>query len=96
MNNFKKIEWTITKNEQTEECESADGRWHLSRSQTGDQPPAARLCNYDLLLSPAGTGDTLAACLHSFIAACDQYQQKLTAIQTEARAQLEQLNQENQ
>ena len=49
------------------------------------------LTNYDLLLSPHGTGKDYRECFESFIADCDDYIRKVTAIRDEARMHMEKL-----
>ena len=50
-----------------------------------------QLTNYDLLLSPHGTGKDYRECFESFIADCDDYIRKVTAIRDEARMHMEKL-----
>ena len=49
------------------------------------------LTNYDLLLSPHGTGKDYRECFESFIADCDDYIRKVTAVRDEARMHMEKL-----
>lgn len=47
--------------------------------------------SYDLLLSPHGTGKDYRECFESFIADCNDYIRKITAIRDEARMHMEKL-----
>ena len=85
------IEWKITEQESQQEMVSADGRWHISKSQKGEQPPQFYLTNYDLLLSPHGYGTDYWQCFETFIADCDTFIEKVKAIRDQARTHKEEM-----
>ena len=85
------IEWKIPEQMLSQELVSTDNRWHISKTQSGDADAEFFLTNYDLLLSPHGTGKDYRECFESFIADCDDYIRKVTAIRDEARMHMEKL-----
>ena len=86
------IEWKITEQMLSQELVSTDNRWHISKTQSGGHAePKFFLTNYDLLLSPHGTGKDYRECFESFIADCADYIRKVTAIRDEARMHMEKL-----
>ena len=85
------IEWKITEQTVAQKLTSSDNRWHISRKQTGKEPSKFFLTNYDLLLTPHGCGEDYKQCFESFIADCDDYIRKVTAIRNEARMHMEEL-----
>ena len=54
--NRKKINWKVQNQEINQDITSEDNRWHISRKQKGHDDPTLFLTNYDLLLTPHGTG----------------------------------------
>ena len=85
------IEWKIPEQMLSQELVSTDNRWHISKTQSGHSDAEFFLTNYDLLLSPHGTGRDYRECFESFIADCDDYIRKVTAIRDEARMHMEKL-----
>ena len=85
------IEWKITEQESQQEMVSADGRWHISKNQKGEQPPQFYLTNYDLLLSPHGSGTDYKQCFESFIADCDACIARMQDIRDQARTHMEEM-----
>ena len=85
------IEWKITEQESQQEMVSADGRWHISKSQKGEQPPSFYLSNYDLLVSPHGSGTDYKQCFESFIADCDACIARMQDIRNQARTHMEEM-----
>ena len=65
------IEWKIPEQMLSQELVSTDNRWHISKTQSGHSDAEFFLTNYDLLLSPHGTGKDYWECFESFIADCD-------------------------
>ena len=47
-----KINWNITDQELKQELVSSDNRWHISKTQKGEEESKFFLTNYDLLLLP--------------------------------------------
>ena len=76
---MERIEWKITEQESQQEMVSGDGRWHITKNQKGNQEPSFYLSNYDLLLSPHGSGTDYKQCFESFIADCDAFIEKIKA-----------------
>ena len=66
-----KINWNITDQELKQEMVSSDNRWHISKSQKGDAECKFFLTNYDLLLTPYGSGPDYKVCFETFIKDCD-------------------------
>lgn len=85
------IEWKIPEQMLSQELVSTDNRWHISKQSEGHAEPKFFLTNYDLLLSPHGTVKDYRGCFESFIADCDDYIRKVTAIRDEARMHMEKL-----
>ena len=79
------IEWKIPEQMLSQELVSTDNRWHISKTQSGHSDAEFFLTNYDLLLSD------YRECFESFIADCDDYIRKVTAIRDEARMHMEKL-----
>ncbi len=86
-----KIEWKITEQNLSQELVSQDNRWHISRTQKGKSEPEFFLSQWDLLLTPHGSGADYRACFETFITDCDEFMKKVAAIQTEAREHLQTL-----
>ena len=86
------IEWKITEQESQQEMVSADGRWHISKNQRGEQAPQFYLTNYDLLLSPHGSGTDYKACFETFIADCDAFIEKIKTVRDQARMHMEEMS----
>ena len=80
-----KINWNITDQELKQELVSDDNRWHISKTQKGEEESRFFLTNYDLLLTPHGSGPDYKVCFETFIKNCDQYIEKIKKIQQEAR-----------
>ena len=85
------IEWKITEQESQQEMVSADGRWHISKNQRGEQAPQFYLTNYDLLLTPHGSGTDYKQCFGSFIAECGTFIEKIKTIREQARKHMEEM-----
>ena len=85
------IHWAISAQNLRQELVSADRRWHIAKTQNGNEEPKFFLSNYALLLTPHGTGSDYKECFDSFIADCDDYIRKVTAIRDEARMHMEKL-----
>ena len=83
-----KINWNITEQELKQELVSSDNRWHISKTQKGEEESKFFLTNYDLLLSPHGSGPDYKACFETFIEDCDKFIEKIKKIQQEAREHL--------
>ena len=86
-----KIEWKITEQNLSQELVSTDNRWHISRTQKGKSEPEFFLSQWDLLLTPHGSGADYRACFETFITDCDEFMKKVAAIQSEAREHLQTL-----
>ena len=80
-----KINWNITEQELKQELVSSDNRWHISKTQKGEEESKFFLTNYDLLLTPHGSGPDYKVCFETFIENCDRYIEKIKKIQQEAR-----------
>ena len=80
-----KINWSITDQELKQEMVSSDNRWHISKTQKGEEESKFFLTNYDLLLTPHGSGPDYKACFETFIEDCDHFVAKIRSIQQEAR-----------
>lgn len=90
------IEWKVTEQNVTQELVSKDNRWHIRKKQEGDEPPEFFLSNYDLLLTPHGSGGNYRECFEAFIADCDAYVNKVRKIRGEAQDNLQKMiNSEN-
>ena len=74
------IEWKITEQMLSQELVSTDNRWHISKTQSGDADAEFFLTNYDLLLSPHGTGKDYRECFESFIADCESRSSPIATI----------------
>ncbi len=88
---MKKIEWKLTEQNLSQEMVSTDNRWHISKTQSGHADPTFFLSNYDLLLTPHGTGSDYRDCFEKFIADCDTYINKVKAARDEAVSHLTEL-----
>lgn len=86
---MKKINWNIVNQETKQELRSDDNRWHISKTQRGEAESEFHLINYDLLITPHGSGANNKECFETFIENCDQYIEKIREIQKEAREHLE-------
>ncbi|MDD4818550.1 MAG: hypothetical protein PHI85_11350 [Victivallaceae bacterium] len=84
-----KIEWKVTEQNLSQELVSSDNRWHISKTQSGNADPKFFLSNYDLLLTPHGAGKDYRECFEKFIADCNEFIQKVAAVQNEARMHME-------
>ena len=82
---MKKIEWQIKDQEIKQDIASEDNRWHISRSQKGHEEQKLFLTNYDLLLTPHGTGKDYLECFQNFIENCDQYVEHILKAKEEAK-----------
>lgn len=83
------IEWKIPEQMLSQELVSTDNRWHISKTRSGDAEPEFFLSQWDLLLTPHGTGSNYHECFETFIADCDEFMKKVAAIQSEAREHLQ-------
>jgi len=88
---MQKIEWKVTEQNISQELVSSDNRWHISKNQEGNESPKFFLSNYDLLLSPHGSGTNYRECFESFIAGCDAYVNKIKEMRAEAQTHLKEL-----
>ncbi len=86
-----KIDWKVTEQNLSQELVSSDNRWHISKTQEGHSEPKFFLSNYDLLLTPHGTGSDYRECFEKFIADCDEFMRKVAAVQNEARMHMDTL-----
>ena len=82
---MKNILWNMTDQELKQELVSDDNRWHISKTQKGEEESKFFLTNYDLLLTPHGSGPDYKVCFETFIENCDRYIEKIKKIQQEAR-----------
>ena len=85
------IEWKITEQESQQEMVSEDGIWHITKNQKGEQEPQFYLSNYDLLLTPHGTGSDYKQCFETFITDCDAFIEKVKTIRDQARTHMEEM-----
>jgi len=85
------IKWEITEEEFQQEMVSSDGRWHITKNQKGNQEPSFFLTNYDLLLTPHGSGTDYKQCFGTFIAECDSFIEKIKTIREQARKHMEEM-----
>ena len=86
-----KIEWKITEQNLSQELVSTDNRWHISKKQKGESKPEFFLSQWDLLLTPHGSGADYRECFETFIADCDSYINKVKAVRDEAASHLTEL-----
>lgn len=86
-----RIEWKMTEQNLLQELVSADSRWHISKTQKGTEKPTFFMSNYDLLLTPHGTGADYRECFETFIADCDAFIEKVKSVRDEAKAHLQSL-----
>ena len=82
---MQKINWNIIEQEMKQEMVSSDNRWHISKTQKGNEEGKFFLTNYDLLLAPHGSGPDYKTCFESFIEDCDIHIEKIRKIQQEAK-----------
>lgn len=82
------IEWKVTEQNVTQELVSRDHRWHISRKQEGAKEPEFFMTNYDLLLTPHGSGTDCRECFETFIRRCDEYAKLLVKVRDEAKGHL--------
>ena len=85
---FKTIEWEISEQSLSQDLISKDHRWHISKKQTGHNEPEFFMSNYDLLLTPHGTGADYRECFETFIADCDKFVEHVEKIKAEAERHL--------
>ena len=85
---MKNISWKMTDQELKQEMVSSDNRWHISKTQKGEEESKFFLTNYDLLLTPHGSGPDYKVCFETFIENCDQFIEKIKKIQQEAHEHL--------
>ena len=85
---MKNISWKMTDQELKQEMVSSDNRWHISKTQKGEEESKFFLTNYDLLLTPHGSGSDYKVCFETFIENCDQFIEKIKKIQQEAHEHL--------
>ena len=84
-----KIEWQITEQNLSQELVSKDNRWHIFRTQKGKSEPEFFLSQWDLLLTPHGSGADYRAWFETFSTDCDEFMKKVAAIQSAAREHLQ-------
>ena len=77
--------WYDNEEELKQELVRSDNRWHISKTQKGEKWSKFFLTNYDLLLTPHGSGPDYKVCFETFIENCDQNIEKIRKIQQEAR-----------
>ena len=80
----KSIEWEISEQSFSQDLISKDHRWHISKKQTGHNEPEFFMSNFDLLLTPHGTGTDYRECFETFIADCDTFVEQVKKIKAEA------------
>lgn len=80
-----KIEWKIVNNETKQEITSTDNRWHISKTQKGEDECNLFLTNFDLLLTPHGSGVNYKKCFESFIKNCEIHIKEIRNAQQEAQ-----------
>ena len=85
------IEWEISAQNLRQELVSKDRRWHIAKTQTGSEEPKFFMSNYDLLLTPHGTGSDYKECFDSLIADCDKFADLIGKIKAEVREHLDAL-----
>ncbi len=85
------IEWEVSEQNLSQELSSKDKRWHITKKQTGNKEPEFFMSNYDLLLTPHGTGSDYLQCFQTFIADCDTFMKQVEKIKAEAEQHLAQL-----
>ena len=85
---MKNISWKMTDQELKQEMVSSDNRWHISKTQKGEEKSKFFLTNYDLLLTPHGSGPDYKVCFETFIEDCDRFVEKIRSIQQETREHL--------
>ena len=85
------LKWNIEDQEVTQKMVSSDKRWHISKRHNSKAAGDFFLSNFDILLTPHGTGSDYKECFESFIANCDKYVAKLAEIKEEAKQHLEEL-----
>lgn len=83
-----KIKWNIANRELKQEMISSDNRWHISKTQKSEDESKFFLTNYDLLLTPHGSGSNYKVCFETFIENCDLFIEKVRKIQQEAKEYL--------
>lgn len=82
------IEWEVSDQNLTQELVSKDRRWHISKTQKGTAEPQFFLSQWDLLLTPHGTGNDYIRCFETFIADCDKFAEQVKSIKVEAEKHL--------
>ena len=85
------IEWEVSDQNLTQELVSKDKRWHISKTQKGSAEPQFFLSQWDLLLTPHGTGNDYLQCFETFIADCDKFSELVCTVKAEAEKHLEAL-----
>ena len=86
-----KIEWKITEQNLSQELVSTDNRWHISKKQKGESKPEFFLSQWELILTPHGSGADYRECFETFIADCNAYIDKVKAVRDEAESHLTEL-----
>lgn len=86
------INWKVTDQEVKQEMVSSDNRWHITKNQKGKGESNFFLTNYELLLSPNGSGPDYRVCFATFIENCDIYIEKIRRIQQEAKDHLDSMH----
>jgi len=89
----KSIEWEISEQSLSQDLISKDHRWHISKKQIGHNEPEFFMSNYDLLLTPHGTGTDYRECFETFISDCDRFVEHVEKIKMEAERHLAKLDQ---
>jgi len=86
--NDPRIEWRVTEQSVKQELVSVDKRWRISRTRKGNGPSEFYLSNFDMLLTPHGTGVDYKECFESFIADCDAFTERIKAVKAAAQEHL--------
>lgn len=82
------IEWEVSEQNLRQELVSKDRRWHIAKTQIGNEGPKFFMSNYDLLLMPHGMGADYRECFTTFIADCDKFIALAQKIKAEAEEHL--------
>ena len=86
-----KITWAHPEEPQTvQELVSVDKRWHISKTETNGNVNFF-LSNWDILVTPHGTGTNISECFETFVADCNAYIEKVKKIRDEAMEYLNEM-----
>ena len=83
------INWNMKQKETIERMETFDSQWHMTKTSTHNEDGKFFLSNFEILLTPHGTGVDYKECFESFIANCDKYAEKLAEVKAEAQRHLD-------